>query len=122
MLRTTVVMWREVDVVSAAPHIGAEPALAPPGSANGTAPPGKATASSQSRSPAAIGLVKGATSSNTSKACSAATGWLAGARRSGSSAHPKPPSALRYPRLSGAVGTYGLLVSAGDPGRSPSGH
>src|SRR5919106_6965175 len=63
MLRTTVVMWREVDVVSAAPHIGAEPALAPPGSANGTAPPDTATASSQSRSPAAIGLVNGATSS-----------------------------------------------------------
>ena len=82
-------------MASAEAHIGAEPAYAPPGSANGTAPPGRAIASSQSSSPTAIGLVTGATSSNTSKAWSAATGWPAGARESGSRPQPNPPSGLR---------------------------
>ncbi len=71
---------------SAPAQNGAVAVASPMGRANGSPPSGSETAASQSHSAAARGLVTGATSSNTSKACIAPTGWLSTARRSGSSA------------------------------------
>ena len=58
------------------------------GSAIGRPPSGRLTESSQSHSAAACSAVAGAMSSNTSKACAAAPGWLSGERRSASRPQP----------------------------------
>ncbi len=79
---------------SAPAQNGAVAVASATGRANGSPPSGSVAPASQSHSSDARGLVTGATSSNTSKACIAPTGWLSTARRSGSSV-PYPPSGLR---------------------------
>ena len=61
------------------------------------APPsaGAAAAVSQSQVPRTRSSSQASASSRTRKAISVAAGWLPGARQSGSSAWPKPPSSLR---------------------------
>jgi hypothetical protein len=81
---TIALIWSEELSGSALAQNGAQPAGLSTGTANGTPPSGRVTVSSQSQSSSACGLVAGAMSSNTSKACSAGAGWLRVSRRSGS--------------------------------------
>ena len=88
-------MWSDDRAGSAPAHHGAVPGVAAPATENGRPPSSSVADASQSQSAGARSLVAGAASASTSKACRAPAGWLLGARRSASSAQPKPPSALR---------------------------
>ena len=85
---TTLVICSEGSAGSAPCHHGPEPAVIAIGTAIGSAPSGRVERSSQSHSSMARGVVAGATSWKTSKACRAAAGWLSGERRSPSSPQP----------------------------------
>ena len=83
---TTLVICSEDSVGSAPAHQGPDPAVIAIGSAIGSPPSASVTPSSQWQSVAACGA--GPASAKTSKACSAAAGWLSGERRSPSSPQP----------------------------------
>jgi hypothetical protein len=73
-------------------HHGARGCSSAEGSTNGTPPSAVLAVTSQSQAAATIGSSMASSSSSTRKATSTGSGWLAGPRRSGSSALPKPPS------------------------------
>lgn len=85
---TCVVIWSDDTGVLGSTHNGALPARSALGRANGSPPSGKLMAASQSHNSTARGVVVGATSASTSKACMAPAGWLSGDRRSGSRPQP----------------------------------
>jgi len=62
------------------------------GSTNGTPPSAVLAPTSQSQAAVTIGSSMASTPSSSQNATSSVSGWLAGPRRSGSSAFPNPPS------------------------------
>ena len=78
-----------------------------PASTNAAPPSAGATEASQSHAPRTSASSHASASSMMRRAISTAGGWLPGARQSGSSPWPNPPSSLRYAATASRTGPAG---------------